>query len=295
VLFLKEEGKRTYRLAYAQGLHTPEKSEYALGDTLLDLALKNEQNVYLGDIASHKGKVLPFKCENISSVLCMPLIYEGRILGVVASVSKRKNAFTFHQNYYDMWILDVFITLSRMSLANAFNHEKLARISKTDGLTGLFNHRHLQERLEEELKRVSRSRAPLSLILTDIDHFKKVNDSYGHPAGDAVLKGVSRIIRDRIRETDIAARYGGEEFALILTNTDSVGARKFADELRQAIQKNPFIVDGKSIPVTISLGISSLPPVAQSKEEVIEKADQALYFAKKNGRNRAVLWSEVRN
>jgi len=167
-------------------------------------------------------------------------------------------------------------------------------MSKTDGLTGLFNHRYFQEQLDSEIRRTARNNAPLSVILTDIDFFKKVNDTYGHPAGDAVLRSVADIIRSRIRETDIAARYGGEEFAVILTNTDSIGAKRFAEELRLAIQKEPFNVDGQEIMVTLSLGIASIPAEASSKEELIDRADQSLYFAKEHGRNRAVRWSEVR-
>jgi len=319
VLFiLREEGAGTFSAVDSRDIPFPERNEFTLDNTILNIPVVNyERNYreyekkrqktlwepkpeaeifYHGDLSIYQGKtkILPFKYGNVSSILCIPLAIEGKVLGVAVSVSSRKNAFSLHQNYYDMQILKVFINMASMAVDNALVHHKIAMMSKTDGLTGLFNHRYFQEQLDNEIRRTARNNAPLSVILTDIDFFKKVNDTYGHPAGDAVLRSVADIIRSRIRETDIAARYGGEEFAVILTNTDSIGAKRFAEELRLAIQREPFNVDGQEIMVTLSLGIASIPAEASSKEELIDRADQSLYFAKENGRNRAVRWSEVR-
>lgn len=319
VLFLlRNEGEDTFKAVTSYDIPIPEKNEFRLDNTILNIPVVNyERNhreyerkrqkslwepkpeaeiFYHGDLSIYSGKtkILPFKYGNVSSILCIPLAIEGKVLGMIVSVSCRKNAFSLQQNYYDMQILKVFINMASMAVDNALVHRKIALMSKTDGLTKLFNRRHFQEQLDVEIRRSRRNKAPLSVVLTDIDFFKKVNDTYGHPAGDAVLRSVADILRSRVRETDIAARYGGEEFAVILTNTDSLGAKHFAEELRLAIQKDAFHVEGQDITVTLSLGIASIPAEATSKEDLIDRADQSLYFAKENGRNRVVRWSEVR-
>ena len=148
---------------------------------------------------------------------------------------------------------------------------------------------------QEELKKLSRYSEPTSLLLADIDFFKKINDTYGHPSGDLVLKEVSNIIREAIRDIDMPARYGGEEFAAILPRTDSKGAMNIAERLRKAVMSASFSSDTSQLKVTLSIGIATTPSDAKTKEELIEKADEALYYAKHNGRNRSVLWNEIKN
>ncbi|GBE00283.1 phytochrome-like protein cph2 [bacterium BMS3Abin07] len=281
-LFLKKE--KMYELVASYNIIAPEKKSYMMGDTLLDICIKNSQRLYLSDVSSHKKKVLPFKTGDIASVICFPMVYEDSMQGLVVTISGKKNAF----NIYQMDLMDVLTNQASVSIANARLHHDIEKMAITDGLTGLYNHRYFQERLAEEFRRIGRNRIPLSLIITDIDFFKNVNDTYGHPAGDVVLKGVSDIIKSRMRETDMAARYGGEEFALILINTNPGGAKQIAEDLRRSVEKTDFPGAGR---ISISLGISSFPADADSKEELIKKADEALYFAKENGRNRSVLWS----
>ncbi|MEW6602486.1 MAG: GGDEF domain-containing protein, partial [Nitrospirota bacterium] len=124
--------------------------------------------------------------------------------------------------------------------------------------------------------------------------FKKVNDTYGHPAGDEVLRGVAGVIRETIRNVDIPARYGGEEFAAVLPGTNHEGAQKMAERLRNAIAGKVFTLDGKELRVTVSIGAATSPHDTGNRDELIEKTDQALYHAKRNGRNRCVLWREIR-
>ena len=167
-------------------------------------------------------------------------------------------------------------------------NRKLRELSIRDGLTGLYNHRYFQERLRQEWERAKRYRRPLSLILMDIDHFKRINDTYGHPVGDQILKALSRLIRENIRASDIPARYGGEEFAVILPEADLQGAAGVGERLRAQVAEAPFKVNGREIPVTISLGVaSSLPGSGPfSPQKLIEAADKALYYSKTHGRNR---------
>jgi diguanylate cyclase (GGDEF)-like protein len=172
--------------------------------------------------------------------------------------------------------------------------ERAEKLATTDGLTGLFNRRTLQEQLAARMREAQRYRHPLSFLLIDIDHFKKVNDTCGHPAGDAVLRGVAAVAQDQARETDVVARYGGEEMALILPETDAAGARVIAERLRAAVEAARHATDAGPLRCTVSVGVSTWPlsaisATAAADDEVaalVEGADKALYRAKKAGRNR---------
>jgi diguanylate cyclase (GGDEF)-like protein len=176
------------------------------------------------------------------------------------------------------------------SNVEAAYHEEIYRISILDGLTGVHNKRYLLEFLEREIARASRYGSPLSLVLFDIDHFKKVNDTHGHLAGDAVLRELGRRLKPRVRREDLLARYGGEEFAAVLANTPREAALKFAEDMRAIVARDPFVLDASAtaLPVTISLGVAQLDPGERSPQDLIARADQNLYGAKHAGRNRVV-------
>jgi len=164
------------------------------------------------------------------------------------------------------------------------SRQELERISVTDGLTGLVNRRRLMEALTTEVQRSARTQLPCTVLMVDVDHFKQFNDTYGHPAGDAVLTRVAAILRESIRGVDVAGRYGGEEFLLVLTNTPMSGALEVADRIRAKLADEVF--DGGRI--TVSVGAASHPEGGRSAEGLIMNADLALYQAKKEGRDRIV-------
>jgi diguanylate cyclase (GGDEF)-like protein len=173
--------------------------------------------------------------------------------------------------------------------------EQAQAMATRDGLTGLYNHRHFQQMLKEEINRASRYGDPLALVLGDIDFFKKLNDNYGHPFGDTVLKGVAEKLGESIRESiDIAARYGGEEFALILVKSDKAHAIDTTERVRQTISQTKFKDSrGVDVGVTMSFGIAVFGEHAKDQDALIKRADKALYKAKENGRNRVeVFWAE---
>lgn len=170
---------------------------------------------------------------------------------------------------------------------------RLRELVSRDGLTGLYNHRHFQEMLRKEISEAARYRRPLTLILFDVDFFKRVNDQHGHPAGDAVLKRIAEYVAETVRSSDLVARYGGEEFAIILPETDAREAVVLAERIRRGIEAMEIAIGNQQSPlrVTVSLGLSSFrhEDSERAQGELIEAADKALYAAKHGGRNRLVV------
>ena len=169
-------------------------------------------------------------------------------------------------------------------------NEELAQLSVTDSLTGVANRRYLVQRLSEEAQRAGRSGERFAILMTDVDHFKQYNDNFGHPAGDEVLKKVASILSESIRMTDCVARYGGEEFCVLLTSTKPDEVMPLAERIRAKIESTKFA--GRS--VTLSIGVAAFPEAGKSPEAVVAAADEALYQAKRDGRNRVVRWKAAK-
>jgi diguanylate cyclase (GGDEF)-like protein len=167
------------------------------------------------------------------------------------------------------------------------------QLAVRDGLTQLLTHRAFEERLNEELLRAGRYHYPASLVMIDVDHFKKVNDTHGHQAGDDVLRAVSRVLAEQARPVDVAARYGGEEFCLLLVETPHREAVEKADRVREEIGRLRFQANGRIFSVTASLGVATYPEEATLPPQLVRAADQRLYQAKSGGRNRVVGAVEI--
>jgi diguanylate cyclase (GGDEF)-like protein len=165
-------------------------------------------------------------------------------------------------------------------------HEEIYRMTIMDGLTQIYNKRYLYEALEREMIRGRRHERELSILMFDIDHFKRINDVHGHLAGDYVLKEVARVVTARIRRDEVFARYGGEEFAIILPETSLQGAVQLGETLRQKVADHQFVFQADSIKVTISLGAALLVEADKAASDLIKRADEKLYQAKRSGRNR---------
>jgi diguanylate cyclase (GGDEF)-like protein len=181
----------------------------------------------------------------------------------------------------------IFKFLSGNNIENAY-HEEIYRLTTVDGLTQVFNKRYFVETLEREIGRAHRYRRDLSLIMFDIDKFKDINDTFGHLAGDSVLKQLASTIKSRIRREDILSRYGGEEFSIILPEIDTENALNFAEKIRALVQKAVFKFEDTRIPVTISIGVASINTELREPQEFVKIADANLYQAKARGRNRVV-------
>ncbi|MCQ4320600.1 sensor domain-containing diguanylate cyclase [Stutzerimonas stutzeri] len=183
-------------------------------------------------------------------------------------------------------VTDVATNRRQLQAAN----QELQRLSSTDRLTGLFNRGHWEEMLRQDYARHRRYERNAALVMFDIDHFKKINDSYGHQAGDAVIQQTAELVRRCTRDADIAGRYGGEEFVVLLPDTDSRGALTFAERLRQSIEAHEVVHEGRSIRFTVSLGIADLSEPTRGYAQLIERADNALYSSKASGRNQVTLY-----
>ncbi len=196
-----------------------------------------------------------------------------QVLGNAQDITERKHAEEQIKDHA------VILEFQKMELEKA--NDELEALATTDGLTGLKNHRAFQERLAEEVSRASRYGLPLSLILLDVDSFKRYNDTHGHPAGDVVLKAVAQVLQDCARDTDLVARYGGEEFVIVLPQTEADGAVAFAERLRTAVESYPWLLQS----VTASFGAASLHLGEEASADLIARADRALYRSKAEGRN----------
>ncbi len=166
-------------------------------------------------------------------------------------------------------------------------HDELSNLAHLDGLTGCFNRKYILDYLETEVKRCQKLDLPLSLIMLDLDHFKNVNDTYGHLAGDYVLKETVRLLRDKVlRTSDVLGRYGGEEFCIIMSEAALRTGNDVAERIRKAVEKHEFVFDSNKLVVTISAGVAQISKQEESSKDLIEAADKALYRAKETGRNK---------
>jgi diguanylate cyclase (GGDEF)-like protein len=235
-----------------------------------------------GEFVSGNLKGVP----EIETGICISLIgREENLIGLITLHSKKKNRQFLDE---EKRLFATFADYSSQAIENTMLYKSTQQLSITDGLTGLFNHRHFHEQLELEVNRAQRYDLNLSLIMIDLDHFKKFNDSYGHLEGDTLLRKIAQILKSSLRETDFVARYGGEEFAVILPETNKAGASFAAERVRKTINEQTFGEVGAKM--TISLGVASYPDDACLRTDLIKKADEALYRAKKEGRNRTCLF-----
>lgn len=214
-----------------------------------------------------------------------PLVFEGTVIGAFKIRIKPTDDANYLEAYEDR--LKAYLR----EISSLIRKEELREKAVRDGLTRLFNKTHFQDMLEKLFAAARGSRKPLSLLMLDIDHFKKINDTYGHLTGDIVLRKVAALLQDGMRsERDIVCRYGGEEVGILLPDTELKGAAALADRLRKAVEKETFIaVDGRELSVTISIGASQTATAIKRSVELVSAADSALYNAKESGRNKVCI------
>jgi two-component system cell cycle response regulator len=248
-------------------------------------ALVRERGGEPADVAVRLLPALPEAPEEpeIADFAAIPVVSGQRLAAVLLLGGRAVARLTSESESF----LHQVANQAHMVLANSRLFERVRNLSVRDSLTGLFNHRYTMELLGREMDRGERYPQPLSLLMIDIDHFKLVNDSFGHLAGDAVLREVTRVIATGLRSVDSLGRYGGEEFAAILPHTAIDQARVIAERVRFNVEQAAFTVQGRQVPVTVSIGVASHPAAGvATAAELVRAADQALYEAKQAGRNR---------
>jgi diguanylate cyclase (GGDEF)-like protein len=234
------------------------------------------------DIRRHPELVRTFKEIPIESLFAFPLVITGEVVGALVIT----NPVSHILNDQETQILTSITSQASMAIQNILNLNQEKRKADTDGLTGLYNRRYFNEQIEWQFDRALNQGLPLSLILMDVDNFKKYNDTYGHPAGDQLLKVMTSAISEVVREQDIFARYGGEEFAVILRDTNNKLAMHIAERIRQVVAGIPVSAGTLKCPISVSIGAGTFPDHAGDRISLLEFVDKSLYHAKNNGKNR---------
>jgi diguanylate cyclase (GGDEF)-like protein len=244
---------------------------------------------YRGEFDANHQVVLTrrFPWPKMPSLLVIPLLLRDRVLGTLILGAQRKHAFGDSVRP----TLEVLARHLAVSLSNARMVQKLETMATTDGMTGLLNKRAMIEQAEQKISAAARFGRKLSVLVTDIDFFKKVNDTYGHDIGDVVIKGLGDILRKHKRTTDVVARFGGEEFVVLCEQTDENGAMLLAERIREELQKTVFATPHGKLQVTCSLGVATFPEAGNDWESMFKAADDALYISKRGGRNQSTLHS----
>lgn len=255
--------------------------------SLMVMAVRSKELILVGDIDTHKKPIIRksqrafsgnYKTKNCAIA---PLVCQERVVGVLNLADKANGD---HFDSEDIALIGLFSQLVGASIGNIKLFEKIQHQATTDGLTGLANHKTFYEILEKELWRSRRYGGQISLIMIDVDNLKKINDTYGHRAGDKVIREISRKIKECIRQIDTAARYGGDEFAVILPNTSLADAVNVAERMVDAVAHSPAIWKRDHIPLSISVGLGQYD-ADTNPEDITSGSDRALYKAKQAGKN----------
>jgi len=286
---LMEEGSERPRVV-SLNFRAPTEPQALLGSWTHWMHTRGEEPLYLeGTVGKNTAMPIlwegePFPQNRVTFLY--PFYTSGPRFGVAGLVGRAENPF----EEADRITAEILLAQATSVLEVCLQRDAQARLAARDGLTGLYNRRYFDETLEKELMKAERNQAFCSLILLDIDHFKNLNDTHGHDAGDLVLRELAGRMMGAVRAIDDCCRYGGEEFAVILPACDLKEAAWVAERVRQIIASEPFVLpDGTPAPVTASLGVSAYPAPSVTTTGIAKSADQALYRAKKMGRNQVEL------
>ncbi|GMV44319.1 MAG: hypothetical protein AMXMBFR64_60350 [Myxococcales bacterium] len=285
VLLLADEAGEILEARGVWGFPRPEDLvgvTFTLGEGIVGTVFESGHRIVLPDIAAEE-RFTSFKgrAQMSGSFVGIPARFSDNRVGVLAFGRRRLDAF--EASYVDF--LQIVTNHVAMVIRNARLYERMKELATQDELTGLANRRYLLQRMEHEFRRHKRFGTPMAVLMVDVDHFKRVNDRYGHPAGDAVLREVARALESAVRDVDVVGRYGGEEFSVVLPSTRSDAALLVADKVRLAVQER-CTRPGDEGAVTVSVGVGVASETTDTVHSLIDIADQALYRAKTGGRNR---------
>ncbi|MCM8818990.1 MAG: GGDEF domain-containing protein [Candidatus Omnitrophica bacterium] len=236
-----------------------------------------------------------YRLNNCEGIIIIPILSEKQLKGIgIIGINNKKRKEILKEFERTKLAVDVFMQHLALELENSLLHEKLNYTSITDPLTESYNRRYFNKRVKEEFARARREGYPVSIMISDLDNFKKYVDSFGHPMGDIILKEFANLLRVSMRETDIFCRFGGDEFAYLLPFASSSEAKIVAERIKNNVENYKFLKDivDEDVKITLSLGVASFPEHGNSEDEILSKADNALFKAKSMGKNRVVIWEE---
>jgi two-component system cell cycle response regulator len=290
-LFDEPSAKHEIRAASGDGCDALVGKSFQSPTCLVQMALDNRHPLpFRGEYDERRQVVFTKQVAppSMPSILVLPMLVHDRPLGTLVLGSRKRHAFGDSVRS----TLDVLSRHVAVSLSNARMVRRLEELATTDGLTGLYNKRALLELAEAKLRAARRFSRQLAVLVTDIDHFKKVNDTHGHDVGDVVIKGLGDVLRRAKRTIDAVARFGGEEFVVLCEETDSRGAHLLAERVREELGRTVFRTPaGDEVRVTCSIGVATFPDSGETWAELFKAADEALYHSKRSGRNRTTVWT----
>lgn len=281
-----ESGELCFEIAVSPVAQELKGIRLKMGEGIAGWVAQTGESLLIPDVskdprfASHVANEVEYP---VSSILCTPLKIRDRVLGVIELVnSVGERSF----NDDDLPLLGAVADFAAIAIDNARNYKRVSELVVTDDLTGLHNARHFQELLEYELERCRRYKSQVSLLFFDLDHFKGVNDRFGHLVGSRMIAEVGHLVKRHIRSSDRAARYGGDEYVIVLPNTGKQGAMAVANNLLDRLREHHFMTDSNErISITASFGVATFPDDASDRTTLIRASDSAMYEAKEAGRD----------
>ena len=310
VFVAEKNGEQAFN-GYAFGINEASKGKWPLEmsdvNEIAKAEIKDPQSVHamMGcgkmddyfeatDVNKRKNEPLfQFDFDDFNKKSCIAirlLTFKNDVKGTISVLTDTQKDFELLKEHSDSIRMISKVVTSALNNIELF--KKMEDLSNIDGLTELYNRRCFNNMIERKTSEAGRMKVPLSMIMLDIDHFKKVNDVYGHKAGDDVIRFISKTIRNSVRKVDFAARYGGEEFVILLNNTTVESAAKIAEKIRNLVRDASVNADGIILSVTASFGVSSFPEPSMSAGELVKNADTALYYSKEHGRDQVTVFSK---
>ena len=252
-----------------------------LAHSIIGKVIKEKKGKVVDDFENYQPEEAIRKNLHLRAAMVSPLLFEDHALGAVFIADHQPALYNEHLfRLFQMLANQVALAVRNLQL-----HKTTETLAITDSLSGLFTHGYFQEHLGKEIVNAKYQNQSLSLMIIDVDFFKKVNDSYGHPQGDALLKQLGGVIKQVTRPTDVICRYGGDEFTVTMLNTNRISAVVIAERIRQSVEDYEFVLGNQIVHITVSGGVASFPEDSHTKKDLIEKADKAMYESKRKGRN----------
>jgi len=281
----EKTGELTFEIAVGAGADQLKNLRLKKGEGIVGWVAREAKPVIINDVTQDSrwcDKIDRLTHFQTRSVLCAPLMARGNVLGVIELVNAKPNSFTES----DLRLLESLADYAAIAIENARNFQRVQELTVTDDVTCLYNSRYLHEALEHEIQRSARYGLTFSVIFFDLDHFKNVNDRFGHLCGSRLLKEVGDLVISNLRTVDIPTRYGGDEFVIILPQTAKTQALHVARRLRLALNEHVFLTDkGLEVKITASFGLANYPQDASNRDDVLRLADEAMYKVKETTRD----------